>query len=135
MTDFVREGRLFRVTGFLPSHRELFLASEATLVDRTTTKVEVSFGHVELMFLKPFYRNGLHIRLATASEFAVLSDRHGIPAKDAVYTWMLERDGDSFVVSSIPNWREAEYELMGERESLYDGPWPPEFPAESGNVG
>ena len=48
---------------------------------------------------------------------------------------MLERDGDSFVVSSIPNWREAEYELMGERESLYDGPWPPEFPAESGNVG
>ncbi|CUM39468.1 hypothetical protein BN2537_7901 [Streptomyces venezuelae] len=134
MTDFVREGRLFRVTGFFPSHRELFLVSEATLVDRTTTRVEVSFGHVELMFLKPFYRNGLHIRPATAAEFAVLGERHGIPAESAEYTWMLERDGDSFVVSSHPNWREAEYALMGERESLYDGPWPPEFPAESGNV-
>ncbi|MFD9247868.1 hypothetical protein ACFV0D_39290, partial [Streptomyces sp. NPDC059556] len=87
MTDFVREGRLFRVTGFLPSHRELFLASEATLVDRTTTRVEVSFGHVELMFLKPLYRNGLHIRSATAAEFAVLSERLGFPAVSAEYTW------------------------------------------------
>ncbi|MFB7585845.1 hypothetical protein [Streptomyces sp. NPDC056169] len=135
MTDFIREGRLFRVVAFLPSHRVLFLASEATLVDGTTTKVEVSFGHVELMFLKPFYRNGLHIRRASAAEFGVLSERHGIPAEDAAYTWMLDPDGESFVVGSQPNWREAEYELMGERESLYDGPWPPEFPAESGNVG
>lgn len=134
MTDFIREGRLFRVTAFLPSHRQLFLASEATLVDQTTTRVEVSMGHVGLMFLKPLYRNGLHIRRATAAEFAVLSERHGIPAEKADYTWMLERDGDSFVVGGNPNWREAEYELMGERESLYDGPWPPDFPAESGSV-
>lgn len=137
MTDFIREGRLFRVIGFLPSHRQLFLASEATLVDRTTTRVEVSFGHVELMFLKPFYRNGLHIRRATEAEFGLLGERHGIPAEDAAYTWMLERDGDSFVVAGRPSWREAEYALMGERESLYDPrePWPPDFPAESGQVG
>ncbi|MFD9574193.1 hypothetical protein ACFWBI_30735 [Streptomyces sp. NPDC059982] len=136
MTDFIREGRLFRVTGFLASHRHLLLTSDATLVDRTTTKVEVSIGHVELMFLKPVYRNGLHIRQATAAEFAVLSERHEIPAEDAAYTWMLERGGNSFVVGSNPHWREAEYELMGERQSLYDphAPWPPEFPAESGNV-
>ncbi|MER5745070.1 SANT/Myb-like DNA-binding domain-containing protein [Streptomyces sp. NPDC002225] len=134
MTDFIREGRLFRVTGFLPSHRQLFLTSHATLVDRTTTQVEVSVGHVELMFLKPLYRNGLHIRRATSDEFGVLSERHGIPAEDAAYTWMLERDGDSFVVGGNPSWREAEYELMGEWQSLYDQPWPPEFPAESGYV-
>ncbi|MFD7069579.1 hypothetical protein ACFV97_20395 [Streptomyces sp. NPDC059913] len=134
MTDFIREGRLFRVTGFLPSHRQLFLTSHATLVDRTTTQVEVSIGHVELMFLKPLYRNGLHIRRATSDEFGVLSERHGIPAEDAAYTWMLERDGDSFVVGGNPSWREAEYELMGEWQSLYDQPWPPEFPAESGYV-
>ncbi|MFF8691209.1 hypothetical protein ACF08W_03285 [Streptomyces sp. NPDC015144] len=134
MTDFIREGRLFRVTGFLPSHRQLFLTSHATLVDRTTTQVEVSVGHVELMFLKPLYRNGLHIRRATSDEFGVLSERHGIPAEDAAYTWMLDRDGDSFVVGGNPSWREAEYELMGEWQSLYDQPWPPEFPAESGYV-
>ncbi|WP_030693114.1 hypothetical protein [Streptomyces globisporus] len=134
MTDFIREGRLFRVTRFLPSHRQLFLSSPATLVDRTTTRVEVSIGHVELMFLKPLYQNGLHIRRATAEEFAVLGERHGIPAEHAAFTWMLERDGDSFVVGGNPSWREAEYELMGERQSLYDGPWPPEFPAESGHV-
>ncbi|MFB8314237.1 hypothetical protein ACFC5T_37865 [Streptomyces sp. NPDC055961] len=134
MTDFIREGRLFRVTGFLPSHRLLFLTSEATLVDGTTTRVEVSFGHVELMFLKPLYRKGLHIRRATAAEFGVLSERHGIPVEDAAYTWILDPDGESFVVSAHPSWREAEYALMGERQSLYDGPWPPEFPAESGHV-
>ncbi|MFF3212549.1 hypothetical protein ACFYYB_17995 [Streptomyces sp. NPDC002886] len=136
MTDFVREGRLFRVTGFNPSHRQLFLTSEATLADQTTTRVEVYIGHVELMFLKPYYDNGLHIRRATATEFAVLHERHGIPAADAAYTWMLEEDGDSFVVGGHPSWREAEYELMGERQSLYDPneSWPPQFPAESGSV-
>ncbi|MFF1512256.1 hypothetical protein [Streptomyces sp. NPDC058326] len=134
MADFVREGRLFRVTGFLPSHRRLFLISEATLVDRTTTRIEVSFGHVELMFLRPIYQNGLHIRRATAAEFGVLGERHGIPAEDAAYTWMLDPDGESFVVSSNPSWREAEYALMSEGQSLYDEPWPPDFPVESGQV-
>ncbi|MFC9792432.1 hypothetical protein [Streptomyces sp. NPDC057695] len=134
MTDFVREGRLFRVSGFHASHRELFLISEAVLVDRTTTRVEVAFGHVELMFLKPLYRNGLHIRRATDAEFSVLSERHGLPAADAEYTWMLDPDGESFVVSSNPSWREAEYDLMGGREVLFESPWPPEFPAESGSV-
>ncbi|KQX59446.1 MULTISPECIES: hypothetical protein [unclassified Streptomyces] len=134
MTDFIREGRLFRVTAFLPSHRQLFLTSPATLVDQTTTRVEVSIGHVELMFLKPLYRNGLHIRRATAEEFAVLGERHGIPEESAAYTWMLERDGDSFVVGANPSWREAEYELMGDLQSLYDAPSPPEFPMESGHV-
>ncbi|MDH2387303.1 hypothetical protein QCN29_00570 [Streptomyces sp. HNM0663] len=137
MTDFIREGRLFRVSGFVPSHRQLFLTSEATLVDRTTTMIEVYIGHVGLMLLKPYYENGLHIRRATAAEFGMLSERHGIQPQDAVYTWMLEREGGSFVVGSNPSWREAEYELMGEREALYDPrePWPPDFPAEWGQVG
>ncbi len=94
-------------------------------------------GHVELMFLKPYYENGLHVRRATSDEFGVLHERHGIPAEDASYTWMLERDGGSFVVGGRPSWREAEYEVMGERQSLYHPrePWPPDFPAEWGQVG
>ncbi|MEU7024906.1 hypothetical protein ABZ990_30360 [Streptomyces sp. NPDC046203] len=135
MTDFTREGRDFIVSRFNPSHRQLFLTSEATPTNGTT-KIEVYFGHVELMFLRPFY-DGLHIRRATAAEFGVLHERHSIPAGDDAFTWMLERDGDSFVVASNPSWREAEYALMGDRQWLYDPsqPWPPEFPAESGLVG
>ncbi|MGW7409148.1 hypothetical protein ACWGI9_36575 [Streptomyces sp. NPDC054833] len=136
MADFIRQGRLFRVVGFNPSHRQLFLASEALAVDRTTTHVEVYFGHVELMLLKPYYRDGLHIRRATPEEFAVLRDRHKLDPGDAGYTWMLDPDGDSFVIGGRPSWREAEYELMGDREALYDAsqPWPPDFPVESGTV-
>ncbi|MFI0516054.1 hypothetical protein RKD19_002685 [Streptomyces canus] len=137
MPDFNRPGRLFRVVGFNPSHRQLYLASEALAVDETTTRVEVYFGHVELMLLRPYYRDGVHIRRATAEEFATLAERHRLAAEDAAYTWMLEPDGDSFVVSGTPSWREAEYALMGDREALYDAskPWPPDFPVESGSIG
>jgi hypothetical protein len=134
MTDFVRTGRLFRVAGFNPSHRQLFLRSDATATDRTSTRIEVYVGHVRLMLLQPHYSNGLHIRRAGPEEFAVLAERHGLKPDDAAYTWMLDPDGTSFVVGSDPSWREAEYALMGERESLYGGPWPPDFPATSGNV-
>ncbi|MET9480692.1 hypothetical protein [Streptomyces sp. NPDC006638] len=134
MTDFIRTGRLFRVVGFNPSHRYLFLQSEATLIDKTSTHVEVCIGHVTLMLLQPYYRNGLHIRRADPDTFAVLAERHGLEPDDAEYTWLLDPDGDSFVVGGVPGWREAEYALMDGRESLFDGPWPPDFPADSGNV-
>ncbi|PAZ09867.1 hypothetical protein CLM62_44390 [Streptomyces sp. SA15] len=136
-SDFVREGRLFRVVGFNPSHRQLYLTSEALAVDRTTTHIEIYFGHVELMLLKPFYRNGVHIRRASADEFAVLQERHKLEPGDAAYTWMLDPDGDSFVIAGNPSWREAEYAQMGDREVLYDAskPWPPDFPVESGSIG
>ncbi|MFC5203564.1 MULTISPECIES: hypothetical protein [Streptomyces] len=136
MADFIREGRLFRVIGFNPSHRQLFLSSDALPPQGTTTRIEVYFGHVELMFLKPFYQEGVHIRRASPEEFALLQERHKLKPADAPYTWMLERDGDSFVIAGNPSWREAEYELMGEREALYDfsKPWPPDFPVEFGSV-
>ena len=137
MPDLIRPGRLFRVVGFNPSHRELYLASEALAVDGTTTRVEVYFGHVELMLLRPYYQDGVHIRRATAGEFATLGERHRLAAEDAEYTWILDQEGESFVVSGTPSWREAEYALMGDREALYDAslPWPPDFPAESGLIG
>ncbi|MCQ4206589.1 hypothetical protein [Streptomyces longispororuber] len=136
MADFIRTGRLFRIVRFDPSHRQLFLQSEATTADRTTTRIEIYIGHVELMLLQPVYGNGLHIRRAAAEEFAVLRERHGLDPADAEYTWMLEPDGDSFVIGGIPSWREAEYELMGDREFLFDWskPWPPDFPVETGHV-
>ncbi|KUO16634.1 hypothetical protein [Streptomyces dysideae] len=137
MADFIREGRLFRVVGFNPSHRQLYLASDALPEQRTTTRIEIYIGHVELMLLKPYYREGVHIRRASPEEFAILQERHKLDPSDAEYTWMLEPDGDSFVIGGRPSWREAEYELMGDREALYDAskPWPPDFPVVSGSVG
>ncbi|MFD8074514.1 hypothetical protein ACFV3E_17945 [Streptomyces sp. NPDC059718] len=136
MTDFIRTGRLFRLAGFNPSHRQLFLQSDATLIDRTTSHIEVYIGHVRLMLLQPYYRKGIHIRRASPVDFAVLKERHGLESSDAEYTWMLDPDGGSFVVGGNPGWREAEYALMSDRESLYDlsKPWPPEFPVKSGIV-
>ncbi|MFG3283295.1 hypothetical protein [Streptomyces sp. NPDC048111] len=135
MTEYISGKRLFRVVGFDPSHRQLRLWSEALAVEGTSTRVEVWIGHVELMFLKPYYRDGLHVRPATAAEFAVLSERHGIPEDDAVWTWMLAPGDGSFVVGGNPAWREAEYDLM-DGESLFDfgRPWPPPYPARWGMV-
>lgn len=134
MPDFIRTGRLFRVTGFDPSHRQLMLWSEALAMDKTTTHVEVYIGHVRLMLLRPYYRSGLRIRRAAEAEFAELSERHGLSADDAPWTWMIADDG-SFVVGGAPSWREAEYSLM-DRESLFDfsKSWPPPYPAEWGTV-
>lgn len=133
--EFTRSGRLFRVVRFDPSHRQLLLRSDAVAVDRTTTVVEVYIGHVELMLLKPVYRDGLHIRRASPAEFASLSERHGLEADAAEWTWMIERDGGSFVVGSRPAWRETEYP-PADREWLFDftKSWPPEYPAQWGSV-
>ncbi len=136
MDEFTRQGRLFRVVGFNPSHRQLALWSEALAMDETTTRVEVYIGHVRLMLLKPYYEDGLHIRRATEAEFAELRERHRLAEEDAAWTWMLSPDDGSFVVGGQPAWREAEYALM-DRESLFDftRSWPPEYPAQWGTVG
>jgi hypothetical protein len=135
MPDFIREGRLFRVVSFSPSHRQLMLRSDATAVDATDTRVEVYFGHVELMLLKPIYEKGIHVRRASEAEFGVLKGRHDLPADDAAFLWMIEPDGDSFVLSGDPSWREAARTF--EDPSLFDfhQPWPPDFPAEYGSIG
>ncbi|MFG2951870.1 hypothetical protein [Streptomyces adustus] len=135
MPDFVREGRLFRVVSFSPSHRQLMLRSDATAVDNTDTRVEVHFGHVELMLLKPLYEKGIHVRRASEAEFEVLKERHDLVADDAAFTWMIEPDGGSFVISGDPEWREADRKF--EDPSLFDfsRPWPPDFPVEHGSVG
>ncbi|MFJ9039641.1 hypothetical protein ACIRF8_23960 [Streptomyces sp. NPDC102406] len=134
MTEFMRLGRLFRVVGFTTTHRQLFLSSPAELMDGISTQIDVHIGHVRLMLLTPYYRNGVHIRRAGPEQFAMLSERHGLKPDDEAYTWMLAPDDDSFVVASPPDWREAEHALMGDRESLYDGPWPDDLPMESGNL-
>jgi hypothetical protein len=91
----------------------------------------VYFGHVDLMLLKPIYEKGIHVRRASEAEFAVLKGRHDLVTDDAAFTWMIEPDGDSFVLSAEPAWREAA--RVFEDPSLFDfsQPWPPDFPSSS----
>ncbi|MDQ0774425.1 hypothetical protein QF026_002891 [Streptomyces aurantiacus] len=134
MSEFVREGRLFRVVSFAPSHRQLILRSDATLIDGTDTRVEVYFGHVELMFLRPIYREGLRVRRASDAESVALRERHGLAADDASAAWMIELRGDSFVVSGAPAWREAVRRFEDPPLFDFSQPWPPDFPVQSGLV-
>jgi hypothetical protein len=65
----------------------------------------------------------------------VLKERHDLATDEAAFTWMIEPDRDSFVVSGEPAWREAD--RVFEDPSLFDfsRPWPPDFPVEFGSVG
>ncbi|MFJ1601803.1 hypothetical protein ACIOHS_00220 [Streptomyces sp. NPDC088253] len=80
------------------------------------------------MLLKPVYQKGVHVRPASVAEFAVLKERHDLAPGDAGFTRMIETDGDSFVVSAEPSWREADRKF--EDPSLFDSaqPWPQTSP-------
>lgn len=122
------------MVSFAASHRQLLLRSDATALDGTDIRVEVYFGHLELMLFKPTYPKGIRVRPASEAEFAVLKERHDLPAADAGFTWMIESGGDSLVVSGRPSRREADRKF--EHPPLFDfaQPWPPDFPVEYGSV-
>jgi hypothetical protein len=61
--------------------------------------------------------------------------KFGIAQDDARWTWLLDDDGDNFVVSGNPSWREAEYPYDGQPLFDFSQPWPRDFPAEWGTVG
>ena len=134
MSEFGRTGRIFKVWSFDPSHRQLLLRSDPTAIDSTTTRVEIYFGHVESMLLKPVYR-GIRVRLATDEEYGRVAEMAGIDAESRNWTWFLEEEGNSFIVSGKPAWREAPRQFAD--ISLFDPsqPWPPAPDVKFGEVG
>lgn len=134
MSEFERPGRIFKIWRFDPSHRQLIVRSDPTAIDNTTTRVELCFEHVELMLLKPTYR-GIWVRLATDDEFDRVSGVAGIGQDSRAWTWLLEEDGNSFIVSSKPAWREAPRRFAD--ASLFDlgQPWLPGPDVMFGEVG
>lgn len=135
MSEFERTGRIFKVWRYDPSHRQLLLRSDPTAFDNTTTRVEVYFGHVTCMLLKPIYQGGIRVRLATDEEYERVAEIAGIDARSRNSTWFLEEGGNSFVVSSKPAWREAPRQFAD--ISLFDlsQPWPPGPDVKYGAVG
>jgi hypothetical protein len=134
MSEFERTGRIFKVWRFDPSHRQLFLRSDPTAIDNTTTRVEIYFGHVTCMLLKPIYR-GIRVRLATDEEYKRVAEIAHFDAEARSWTWFLEEEGNSFVVSGKPSWREAPRQFAD--VSLFDlnQPWPPTPDVKFGEVG
>ncbi|MEV5846713.1 hypothetical protein AB0M32_32575 [Streptomyces sp. NPDC051985] len=133
VTEFARTGRVFQVWSYDPSHRQLIIRSDPSRLDGTTTRVEVYFGHVECMLLRPTYKS-LRVRRASPAEFRRVSDVAGIPAEDGESTYLIDPEGTSFVVSGRPSWREAERRRSDPALFDFSQEWPPDFEARWGNV-
>ncbi|WP_043684263.1 hypothetical protein [Streptomyces xylophagus] len=133
MAEFVRSGRAFQIWNYDPSHRQLIIRSDPSRLDGTTTRVEVYFGHVEFMLVRPTYHS-LRVRLAPPVEFRRISEFAGIPAEDSDSTYLIDPEGMSFVVSGRPSWREAVRRRNDPALFDFSEEWPPSYEAQWGSV-
>jgi hypothetical protein len=131
--EFARSGRAFQVWSYDPSHRQLILRSDPSRLDGTTTRVEVYFGHVECMLVRPTYHS-LRVRRASPGEFRRVSDFAGIPAEDMDSVYLIDPDGMSFVLSARPSWREAVRSRKDPPLFDFSQDWPPSFDAQWGQI-
>ncbi|WP_194927848.1 hypothetical protein [Catenulispora pinisilvae] len=102
--------RYFQVWSLGHSHDALMLRSNPSWVDNSTTRIEICAWHVEALMIKPRMQ-GLRIARAAGDEHEAACRRFGIEA-DAGSLFLLETQGfTGFLVSGIPQWREAVREL------------------------
>lgn len=133
MTEFTRVGRVFQVWSYDPAHRQLILRSDPSRLDGTTTRVEVYFGHVECMLVRPTYHS-LHVRRASPDDFRRISEVAGISAEDMDSVYLIDPEGTSFVLSGRPSWREAVRSRNDPPLFDFSQDWPPSFEAQWGHV-
>jgi len=115
--------RVFRLSSFDPTHNQLIIRSDPDLEHET--RIEIYFGNVAYMALRPMIR-GITLRRASADEGADIASRVGLDAEMLEYLFLLETATPvSFVVSGRPSWREATRTF--DDPSLFDlsQPWPP----------
>jgi len=125
-SEFRREGRIFRLVTFTPSHRQLIIRSDAHESEGERTRIEIYFGHVELMFIQPEY-DALHLRKAADAERAEMVARFGLSDLNAGF-YLLNPDGNHFIASGKPMWREAPRSF--DDPSLFDFSMPPPLPSD-----
>jgi len=96
-TDVFESPRYFKVWAFSTSHTRLLLRS--TKEDGWPTRIDLYFGGVSRMLLRPYY-SGLRAGPADPAELAAYRERYGeIPDRSTLF--MLEPDLASFVVSGV----------------------------------
>ncbi len=118
MAPFESE-RYFEIWSLSPSHRTLMLRSKPSWMDGSTTRIEIYAAHVEALMIKPRMQ-GLRIAQAVGAERDAVARRFGIEAEaEAGRLFVLETKGFSgFLISGMPEWREAVRELGD--PSLFD---------------
>ncbi|XIG72879.1 hypothetical protein C1N81_05230 (plasmid) [Streptomyces sp. SGAir0957] len=100
--EIYRSSRYFKVWQYTVGHRRLLLRSSR---DRPPeTRIDVHFGNVDLMLLRPRY-DGLTIRRAEDEECVKVGLDYGVEIKPG-RLFLLGRDLTSFVVSAPPQWHE-----------------------------
>ncbi|WP_149179334.1 hypothetical protein [Streptomyces sp. TRM49041] len=103
--ELYRSDRYFKVWQYTVGHRRLLLRSTR---DRPPfTRIDVHFGAVGLMLLRPVY-DGLLIRRATDEECARVSREYGVEMEPGQHLFALAEDLSSFVISAQPQWHEDE---------------------------
>jgi hypothetical protein len=120
-----RSGRIFRLSTFNPTHRQLTLRSDPGAPEDGALRIEFYFGNVSYLALQPLLR-GIAIRRAMSEEQRLLGDRFGIPDDQREYIFPLtDSFPASFVVSGQPSWRQAERRVDDPSLFDFDQPWPP----------
>ena len=114
-SEMFRSDRYFKVWQYSVGHRRLLLRSSR---DRPPeTRIDVHFGNVDLMLLRPTY-DGLVIRRADDEECGKVSLDYGVEVKPG-RLFVLGGGLRSFVVSAPPQWHEDEGEM---RDPSWYGP-------------
>ena len=102
MGQFFESPRYFKVWTYTVSHCRLLLRS--TKEGGLPSRIDVYFGGVERMLLRPYY-DGLRVAEADTAALDSYRDRYGEVA--AGYTlFTLEPDLGSFVVAGVLQWHE-----------------------------
>jgi hypothetical protein len=115
---------MFRVYSFNPTHRQLIIRSDPEYAPRAETRVELYFGNVDYMAVRPILR-GVNVRLASVDEREFVRTRYGIEKSLELLFILDDTLPMSFVISGNPSWREASRAV--DEPSLFDfsAPWPP----------
>lgn len=103
-SEVFRSDRYFKVWQYTVGHRRLLLRSSRDMPPET--RIDIHFGNVGLMVLRPYYE-GLVIRRADDEECMKVALDYGLE----VLPGRLHVLGDglrSFVVSGPPQWHEDE---------------------------
>jgi hypothetical protein len=99
-----RSPRYFKVWQYTVSHRRLLLRSSRDVPPNT--RIDVHFGAVSAMLLKPFY-DGLVIRQPSEKEFGIIAEKGG-PIPDGARVYILDGEYPGFVISGRVQWHEDE---------------------------
>lgn len=130
---FREPDRLFKIWKYTVSHQTLLMRSDTDVRMNPCPRIEIYVGGVQTLFMNSLMY-GLTMRRADEREAADISARHGVAA-DATVTYVLSSsNGDGFLISGRPSWREAERGI--EEPTLFDfsQPWPPGPDVKWGDV-